>query len=156
MFHEAVYDSGCPVILPSSKLMPGAGTDLPDCGSVASVEMPKAMALNGIGLLVHLLDLERGQRGKPSLDPATAGARRGDRSAFAPTSGVAVNAALPTSAGREHIGISIDTSALADSHVLVDCVRADFEEIASCTRTEPPRAPDERRHAVATCRPEPQ
>ena len=65
-------------------------------------------------------------------------------------------AALPTSAGREHIGISIDTSALADSHVLVDCVRADFEEIASCTRTEPPRAPDERRHAVATCRPEPQ
>jgi|NGEPerStandDraft_6_1074524.scaffolds.fasta_scaffold08320_2 hypothetical protein len=38
----------------------------------------------GIVLLVHLLDLERGQRGKPSLDPATAGARRGDRSAFGP------------------------------------------------------------------------
>src|ERR1035438_7202583 len=49
MFHEAVHDSSCPVILPFSKLMPGAGTDLPDCGSVASVEMPKAMALNGVG-----------------------------------------------------------------------------------------------------------
>ncbi|MGP8064413.1 MAG: wax ester/triacylglycerol synthase domain-containing protein [Acidimicrobiales bacterium] len=35
----------------------------------------------GIGHLVHLLDLERGQRGMSSLDPAAAGARLGDRSA---------------------------------------------------------------------------
>src|ERR1019366_3235851 len=41
----------CAVIVAFSKLMLGAGggADWPDCGSVASVKMPKAMALNGVG-----------------------------------------------------------------------------------------------------------
>ena len=56
----------------------------------------------------------------------------------APTPTPLLGAALLTPAGRQYIGINIDTSALTDGDVLVDCMRADFEEITSCARTEPP------------------
>ena len=100
--------------------------------------LPRASTTLAFGSMLKGRDFVATSMPGPPFESYVAGARVIGLHAFAPTSGVAANAALLTSAGREHIGISIDTSALADGHVLVDCVRADFEEIASCTRTEPP------------------
>jgi hypothetical protein len=80
-----------------------------------------------------------GSEGCPrSIRPQPVRVSATDRLPEAPTPTPLLGAALLTSAGRQYIGINIDTSALTDGDVLVDCMRADFEEIASCARTEPP------------------
>jgi WS/DGAT/MGAT family acyltransferase len=109
--------------------------------------LPPALTTLAFGSMLKGGDFVATNVPGPPFESYVAGARVIGLYAFAPTSGAAVNAALLTSAGREYIGIAIDTWALADGDVLVDCVRADFEEIASCTRTGRPGTPDEHRPA---------
>ena len=58
-----------------------------------------------------------------------AGARVERYVAFAPTIGTAVNLALLSYDGTCCVGISMDTGAVADPTLLVECVREGFEEV---------------------------
>ena len=49
--------------------------------------------------------------------------------AFGPTIGCAVNCLLLSYNGRCHVGVSMDTAAIADPDVFVDCLREGFEEV---------------------------
>jgi len=58
-----------------------------------------------------------------------AGARVTGVTAFAPTSGAAVNVALTTPASGACVGVAVDRRAVPDGEVLVDCLRQGFEEV---------------------------
>ena len=58
-----------------------------------------------------------------------AGARVTGVTAFAPTSGAAVNVALTTPASGACVGVAVDRRAVPDGELLVDCLRRGFEEL---------------------------
>jgi len=58
-----------------------------------------------------------------------AGARVTGYYAFGPTIGAGVNATLMSYDGVCHIGLNIDTNAIADPDLLLECIREAFDEI---------------------------
>jgi hypothetical protein len=58
-----------------------------------------------------------------------AGARLDRYVAFGPTIGSAVNLTLLSYNGVCCVGVTIDTAAVPDSLVLIECLRAGFEEV---------------------------
>jgi len=71
-----------------------------------------------------------------------AGARLARYVAFAPTTGTAVNLALLSYDGTCSIGITMDTAAIADDELLVECLREGFEEVLALGGAhEPVRLP---------------
>lgn len=59
------------------------------------------------------------------------GARVEQMVPFGPRSGAALNVTLLSYAGRAHLGLNIDPAAVAGIEVLIDCLRATFEEHAA-------------------------
>lgn len=57
--------------------------------------------------------------------------------AFGPTTGAAVNATLISYNGRCHVGFNLDTAAIPDPEVLVESMRAGFEEVIGMGRRGP-------------------
>ncbi len=51
--------------------------------------------------------------------------------AFGPTIGTALNATLVSYAGTCHVGLNIDTGAVPDSDVMIDCLRDSFAQLAA-------------------------
>ncbi len=71
-----------------------------------------------------------------------AGARMERYVAFGPTTGTSVNFSLLSYDGTCCIGISVDTAAIADPQMLVECVRKGFEEVLDLGGAhEPARQP---------------
>ena len=70
----------------------------------------------------------------PPFETYLAGAHVDRFYAFAPASGAAVNVALLTPAGEACVGVNIDTAAIADSDVLVRCLRAGCDEMFTLAR----------------------
>jgi len=58
-----------------------------------------------------------------------AGARVEQYVAFGPTTGSSVNLTLLSYDGTCAVGVTIDTAAVPDPHILVECVRDGFEEV---------------------------
>ncbi len=58
-----------------------------------------------------------------------AGARVERYAAFGPTTGSSVNATLLSYDGKGCVGLNVDTAAVPDPEVLVECLREGFEEI---------------------------
>ena len=59
----------------------------------------------------------------------TGGARIDRMYAFAPTAGAAVNVSLISHCDTCCVGVVVDTTAVPDAAVLVDCLRLGFEEM---------------------------
>jgi WS/DGAT/MGAT family acyltransferase len=57
--------------------------------------------------------------------------------AFAPPSGAALNVSLITLAGREYVGIAIDSAAVSDSSKLAVCIEEGFGEVFELGRLRP-------------------
>ncbi len=55
--------------------------------------------------------------------------------AFGPTTGTAANVTMLSYAGECHVGVNIDTAAVPDPEVLVDCLRQGFDEIRGLARS---------------------
>jgi diacylglycerol O-acyltransferase / wax synthase len=66
------------------------------------------------------------------------GSRITDFHSFGPTIGAAFNATLFSYGPECHIGITIDTHAVPDHEVLVDCLRAGFAEVTGGLLATPP------------------
>ncbi|MGO8824304.1 MAG: wax ester/triacylglycerol synthase domain-containing protein [Acidimicrobiales bacterium] len=64
------------------------------------------------------------------------GARVTDYSAFGPTIGAALNATLFSYNGSCCIGITVDTTAVPDHELLVECLAEGFTEVIAVTRRE--------------------
>jgi hypothetical protein len=58
--------------------------------------------------------------------------------AFAPPSGAALNISLISLAGRECVGIAIDSAAVSDSSKLAVCIEEGFCEVFELGRVRPP------------------
>lgn len=57
--------------------------------------------------------------------------------AFGPTTGTAVNVTLISYNGRCHVGLNIDTAAVPDPLVLLECMRSGFDEVIGLARRGP-------------------
>ena len=68
------------------------------------------------------------------------GARVTDYSAFGPTIGAALNATLFSYNGSCCIGLTVDTTAVPDHELLVECLKEGFAEVIAATR--PPGRPE--------------
>ncbi len=64
-----------------------------------------------------------------TFDVYLAGARVEQYVAFGPTTGSSVNLTLLSYNGTCAVGVTIDTGAVPDPHILVECVREGFEEV---------------------------
>jgi len=64
------------------------------------------------------------------------GARVTDYSAFGPTIGAALNATLFSYNGSCCIGLTVDTTAVPDHELLVECLAEGFTEVIAMTRRE--------------------
>lgn len=80
------------------------------------------------GMLKHIDFLASNIPGFP-FPVYLAGIRMERYVAFGPTTGTAVNLALMSYDGTCCVGISIDTAAVDDPDVLVECIREGFEEV---------------------------
>lgn len=74
------------------------------------------------------LDLVASNVTGPASSLSLGGARATAMVPVGPRSGSALNATLVSYAGCAHIGLNIDPVAVADPEVMVDCIRAGFEE----------------------------
>jgi len=63
-----------------------------------------------------------------------AGARMSGYYAFGPTIGAALNATLLSYDGACCVGVTIDTDAVADADLLLDCIRQGFDEVVALAR----------------------
>ena len=72
---------------------------------------------------------------------------------FGPTIGAALNVTLMSYCGTCHLGVNVDTGAVPDPEVLMDCLREGFDEVLAVGRgtaqhrSAPPRAPRAPRRA---------
>jgi diacylglycerol O-acyltransferase len=71
----------------------------------------------------------------PPTEAHFASARIEARYAFAPTSGAALNATPVSLAGGPSIGLTIDTGAVADPVVLIECLGRGLDDVASAAAT---------------------
>ncbi|HCU91870.1 MAG TPA: diacylglycerol O-acyltransferase [Actinobacteria bacterium] len=82
------------------------------------------------GVLKHIDFLASNVPGIP-VPVYLAGAKITGFFAFGPTIGAALNTTLVSYAGTCHIGINIDTAAIPDPDVLLECLRESFDEITA-------------------------
>jgi hypothetical protein len=73
----------------------------------------------------------------PAFKVFIAGSRVERIYAFAPPSGAALNVSLVTLAGRECVGIAVDSAAVSDSSKLVACIEQGFCEVFDLGRVRP-------------------
>ena len=86
--------------------------------------------------------LPRERRSRPDV-PRVPGRRRAwsATSAFGPTTGSSVNLTLLSYDGTCCVGVTIDTAAVPDPDVLVECLREGFEEVLCLGRRHHERVP---------------
>jgi diacylglycerol O-acyltransferase / wax synthase len=82
------------------------------------------------GMLKHIDFLASNVPGIP-IPLYLAGARVDSFYAFGPTIGAALNVTLMSYCGTCFVGLNIDTGAVPDPDVLMDCMRAGFDEVLS-------------------------
>jgi diacylglycerol O-acyltransferase len=80
------------------------------------------------GMLKHIDFLASNVPGVP-VPIYLAGARVDGFYGFGPTIGTALNITLMSYCGTCHVGVNIDTGAIPDPDVLMDCLRAGFDEV---------------------------
>ena len=80
------------------------------------------------GALKHIDFLASNVHGVPTPF-YLAGARVDDFYGFGPTIGTAVNTTLMTYCGRCFVGVNIDTGAVPDPTILMDCLQSGFDEV---------------------------
>jgi WS/DGAT/MGAT family acyltransferase len=80
------------------------------------------------GMLKHIDFLASNVPGVP-VPFYLAGARVDGFYGFGPTIGTALNITLMSYCGTCHVGVNIDTGAIPDPDVLMDCLRAGFDEV---------------------------
>jgi len=88
------------------------------------------------GVLKHVDFLASNVTGPPG-PRYIAGSKITAMFAFGPTIGASLNTTLVSYAGTCHIGINIDTAAVPDPDVLLDCLRESLAEITALGATEP-------------------
>jgi diacylglycerol O-acyltransferase len=98
------------------------------------------------GVLKHVDFLASNVTGPPA-PVYIAGSKITAMFAFGPTIGASLNTTLVSYAGTCDIGINIDTAAVPDPHVLLDCLQESLAEITALGATEPvPRKTRQRPH----------
>ena len=80
------------------------------------------------GMLKHIDFLASNVPGVP-VPFYLAGAKVEEFYGFGPTIGTALNITLMSYCGTCHVGVNIDTGAIPDPDVLMDCLRAGFDEV---------------------------
>jgi WS/DGAT/MGAT family acyltransferase len=94
------------------------------------------------GVLKHVDFLASNVPGLP-FPVYLAGAEMTDYYGFGPTIGASVNITLMSYRGNCGIGVTIDTDAVPDPKVLVDCLRSGFAEIVAFGERTPTESPAE-------------
>lgn len=116
--HERLLAARHEAVSPMTEVMIGVFTRL-----------PPVLLTAALGSMLFNVDLLASNVPGFSDTPYVAGAAAVEWYAFGPTEGTAVNATMMSHAGRVFVGIAVDTAAVVDPEVLVDCLREGFDRV---------------------------
>ena len=96
--------------------------------------LPNAVATTIAGGLMKGTDVAATNVPGPPFPVYIAGAKVSRLVPFAPKGGASLNVALMSYDGTAYLGMTIDTAAVTDPDLLVDCMSAALHEVAACGR----------------------
>jgi WS/DGAT/MGAT family acyltransferase len=96
--------------------------------------LPAAFATNAAGSMMKGTDVAATNVPGPPVPIYLAGGKVESIVAFAPKAGAALNVALMSYDGRAVLGVNLDLAAVPDPDVMLECLRAGFEEVLTLGR----------------------
>lgn len=99
--------------------------------------LPPALATAAFGSMLKGSDFVATNVPGPSAEVHVAGARLERIYAFSPPAGAALNVSLVSVGRRACVGVNVDVAAVPDDTLLLECLRASFDELVRLGRPAP-------------------